>query len=103
MDNAKIYHANALKAACLALNIKLLHRKPRDPPGGGLVERFIETAQSQFESETGSLSADPSFVDAPNDFHLQPDSPARNAGDGDHFGEPEVDIGAYPLGEWPCH
>ena len=51
VDNAKVYHANALKAACLALNIKLLHRKPRDPPGGGLVERFIETVQSQFESE----------------------------------------------------
>ena len=50
-DNAKIYHAKALKTACLALNIKLLHRAPRDPPGGGLVERFIETAQSQFESE----------------------------------------------------
>lgn len=50
-DNAKIYHAKALKAACAALNIKLLHRKPRDPPGGGLVERFIETVQSQFESE----------------------------------------------------
>ncbi len=51
VDNAKIYHANALKAACAALNIKLLHRAPRDPPGGGLVERFFETAQSQFESE----------------------------------------------------
>jgi hypothetical protein len=51
LDNAKIYHAGALKTACLALNIKLLHRAPRDPPGGGLVERFIETAQSQFESE----------------------------------------------------
>jgi putative transposase len=51
VDNAKIYHANALKSACLVLNIKLLHRAPRDPPGGGLVERFIETAQSQFESE----------------------------------------------------
>ena len=51
LDNAKVYHANALKAACAALSIKLLHRAPRDPPGGGLVERFIETVQSQFESE----------------------------------------------------
>lgn len=50
-DNAKVYHANALKAACAALSIKLLHRAPCDPPGGGLVERFIETVQSQFESE----------------------------------------------------
>jgi hypothetical protein len=50
-DNAKIYHANALKAACAALNIRLLHRAPRDPPGGGLVEAFIQTVQLQFESE----------------------------------------------------
>lgn len=51
LDNAKIYHANALKTACLALNIKLLHRAVRDPPGGGVIERFFATAQSQFESE----------------------------------------------------
>ena len=50
-DNAGIYHARALKTACLSLNIKLLHRTPRDPPGGGVIERFFETAQSQFESE----------------------------------------------------
>jgi transposase InsO family protein len=54
VDNAKIYHADALKTACLALNIKLIHRKPRDPAGGGLIERFFETAQSQFESEVRS-------------------------------------------------
>lgn len=51
VDNAKIYHSNGLKAACLALGIKLLHRPPRDPPAGGLIERFFETAQSQFEAE----------------------------------------------------
>jgi putative transposase len=42
---------NALKAACLALNIKLLHRPPRDPAPGGLIERFFQTVQSQFEAE----------------------------------------------------
>jgi len=51
VDNAKVYHANALQSACLVLNIKLLHRAVRDPPGGGLIERFFQTAQSQFESE----------------------------------------------------
>ena len=50
-DNAGIYHARALKTACLSLNIKLLHRTVGDPPGGGVIERFFETAQSQFESE----------------------------------------------------
>ncbi len=32
LDNAKIYHANALKAACFALNIRLIHRGVGDPP-----------------------------------------------------------------------
>jgi transposase InsO family protein len=51
LDNAKIYHAHALKAACFALNIRLLHRGVGDPPPGGLIERFFETAQGQLESE----------------------------------------------------
>ncbi len=51
LDNAKIYHANALKTACYSLNINLLHRAKGDPPPGGLVERFFGTAQSQFEAE----------------------------------------------------
>jgi putative transposase len=51
LDNAKIYHAHALKAACFSLNIRLLHRGVGDPPPGGLIERFFETAQGQLESE----------------------------------------------------
>jgi len=51
VDNAKIYHAKALKLACTQLNIKLLHRPPRDPPAGGLIERFFQTAQGQLEAE----------------------------------------------------
>jgi hypothetical protein len=51
VDNAKIYHAHALQAACLALNIRLIHRAVGDPPGGGLVERFFRTVQTQFEAE----------------------------------------------------
>jgi len=51
VDNAKVYHADALKAACYALNIKLLHRPPRDPAPGGLIERFFQTVQTQFEAE----------------------------------------------------
>ncbi|MEI6186344.1 MAG: Mu transposase C-terminal domain-containing protein [Dehalococcoidia bacterium] len=51
LDNAKIYHANALKAACFALNIRLIHRGVGDPPPGGLIERFFGTTQTQLESE----------------------------------------------------
>ncbi len=50
-DNAKIYHSGALRLACAQLNIQLLHRPPRDPPAGGLIERVIQTVQHQFESE----------------------------------------------------
>ena len=51
VDNAKIYHAKGLVLACTQLNINLLHRPPLDPPAGGLIERFFETAQGQFEAE----------------------------------------------------
>ena len=51
LDNAKIYHANSLKAACYDLLINLLHRAKGDPSPGGLVERFFGTAQTQFEAE----------------------------------------------------
>ena len=51
VDNAKIYHANALKLACAQLHIKLLHRPPRDPAAGGLIERFFQTLQGQLEAE----------------------------------------------------
>ncbi len=54
VDNAKIYHANQLKAACYSLHIKLLHRPPRDAASGGLVEKAFGTIQSQFEPEVRS-------------------------------------------------
>jgi len=51
VDHAKIYLANALKAACHRCNIKLLHRPPGDPSPGGLIERLIQTIQGQYEAE----------------------------------------------------
>jgi transposase InsO family protein len=51
VDNAKVYHSGGLRLACTHLNIELLHRPPRDPPPGGLVERIIQTTQDQFEAE----------------------------------------------------
>jgi len=51
VDNAKVYHAGALKLAAAQLNIQLLHRPPRDPSPGGIVERVIQTVQDQFEAE----------------------------------------------------
>ena len=51
VDNAQAYYAYALKKTCYRLHINLLHRPPRDPATGGLVERFIATVQGQFESE----------------------------------------------------
>lgn len=51
VDNAKVYHAKALKAACYRLHVNLLYRPPGDPPAGGLIERFFLTAQTGFEAE----------------------------------------------------
>jgi transposase InsO family protein len=51
VDNAKVYHAKRLKAACYRLNIHPYHRAKRDPPPGGVVEKAIQTIQSQFEAE----------------------------------------------------
>ncbi len=51
VDNAKIYHAKALKAACYRLHVDLLYRPAGDPPAGGLIERFFLTAQNGFEAE----------------------------------------------------
>ena len=51
MDNAKVYHAKRLKAACIKLNIHPYHRTKGDPPPGGLVEKIIQTIQNRFEAE----------------------------------------------------
>ncbi len=51
VDNGKVYHAGVLKKVCYRLGIGLLHRPVRDPAPGGIIERFFETAQSQFEAE----------------------------------------------------
>jgi transposase InsO family protein len=51
LDNAKVYHSHSLKTLCCRLHTRLLHRPPGDPAPGGLIERFIQTAQGQFESE----------------------------------------------------
>jgi len=51
LDNGKVYHAQALKRACYRLGAGLLHRAVGDPATGGIIERFFETVQSQFEAE----------------------------------------------------
>ena len=51
VDQAKIYTSRALKTACYGLGIELLHREAGDPAGGGLIEKFFQTVQSQFEAE----------------------------------------------------
>jgi transposase InsO family protein len=51
LDNAKVYHAKALRAACYSIHTRLIHRTKGDPAPGGVIERFFGTVQSQFESE----------------------------------------------------
>lgn len=50
-DNAKVYHSKPLEAVCYALQIDLIHSKPRDPASRGVVERIFRTVQDQFETE----------------------------------------------------
>lgn len=54
-DNGKVYHSKALEIACGQLGIRKLHRPPREPQPGGLIERFFRTAQSQFEAEIRAM------------------------------------------------
>jgi len=51
VDNAKVYHSHGLAMACHIMGTRLLHRPKKDPAPGGLIERFFQTAQDQFESE----------------------------------------------------
>jgi len=51
VDNAKVYHSNGLKAACYRCKIKLIHRPKGEPETGGIIERFFQTVQEQFEAE----------------------------------------------------
>ncbi len=51
VDNAKVYHSDALTAACYELSIRPVYRAAGDPPPGGLIERFFGTTQTQFEAE----------------------------------------------------
>lgn len=54
VDNAKIYHSHALKVLCWRHSIRLQHRPAGDPAPGGLIERFFQSVQGQFESEVRS-------------------------------------------------
>lgn len=56
VDNAKVYHAHILQRACYRLGVRLRHRPVRDPAAGGLVERFFQTVQNQFEAEIRARS-----------------------------------------------
>ncbi|MDP7293230.1 MAG: Mu transposase C-terminal domain-containing protein [Verrucomicrobiota bacterium] len=51
LDNAKVYHAKALKAACCRLHVNLIYRPAGDPSPGGLIEAFFRTTQEGFEAE----------------------------------------------------
>jgi len=56
-DNGKIYHAKGLVVACAKLQIAKLHRPPREPEPGGLIERFFQTVQSQLDAEVRAMSS----------------------------------------------
>lgn len=73
-------------------------RKDWTGPGGSGTAYELAQIQTDYARESHSLSsADPCFIDTANiDFHLQLNSPARNAGDGSFYQVAHVDMGAYP-------
>jgi len=57
VDNAKVYHSHGLKRACHIMNTRLVFRPVREPETGGIIERIIQTAQNQFETEVRAGNA----------------------------------------------
>lgn len=51
LDNGPAFHATRFHAACDALAIQLVHSKPYQSEGRGVIERFNRTVDEQFESE----------------------------------------------------
>lgn len=51
LDNGPAFHATRFAAGCAALGIDLVHSKPYQSEGRGVVERFNRTLLEQFESE----------------------------------------------------
>lgn len=51
LDNGPAFHATRFHAACDALGIQLVHSKPYQSEGRGVVERFNRTVKEQFETE----------------------------------------------------
>jgi len=51
LDNAKVYHSHGLRMACHKMGTRLIFRPKGDPAPGGVIEKFFQTLQDQFEAE----------------------------------------------------
>lgn len=51
LDNGPAFHATRFHAACDALDVDLVHSKPYQSEGRGVIERFNRTVKEQFEDE----------------------------------------------------
>lgn len=61
LDNGPAFHANRFHAACDTLGLQLVHSKPYQSEGRGLVERFNRTVLEQFETEIKNLEEAPTL------------------------------------------
>lgn len=50
-DNAKVFRALAWSQVCIRMGQRVYYRPVREPEPGGMIERFIQTTQGQFETE----------------------------------------------------
>lgn len=51
LDNGPAFHATRFHVACEHLGIRLVHSKPYQSEGRGVIERFNRTVKEQFENE----------------------------------------------------
>jgi len=61
LDNGPAFHATRFHAACDSLGIKLVHSKPYQSEGRGVIERWNRTVKEQFESELRDRDPPPSL------------------------------------------
>ena len=87
LDNGSAFRSERFHAACSLLDIHLVHSRPYEPEGRGLVERFNRTLKEQFESEVHSRNTTPTLEELnawlaawlSERYHRTPHSETREA------------------------
>jgi hypothetical protein len=100
VDNNLNGGTNNTVSGVAVLNTILWNNTPLDFSGVSASQVTTSiTAQAGFAGVNGNINANPQFVSANTDFHLQSGSPARHAGTA--AGAPALDLDCQPRGSPP--